>query len=107
MRVFFYTYFASLGYDLIAEDITSQGRIDLTVRTKKAVWIFEFKVLSSDGRDTKKPMEQILKKDYSLKYMANNLPIFLVGIIFDPETRNITGWEVERSDGPSLEELSV
>lgn len=103
----FYTYFASLGYDLIAEDTPSQGRIDLTVRTKKAVWIFEFKVLSSDGRDTKKPMEQILKKDYSLKYMANNLPIFLVGIIFDPETRNIIGWEVKRRDGACPEELSV
>jgi len=37
--------FASLGYELVVEDTTNHGRIDLTVKTKQAIWLFEFKVL--------------------------------------------------------------
>ncbi len=39
-----YCYFAALGVDLIPEDTTSHGRIDLTVRHRGRVWLIEFKV---------------------------------------------------------------
>ncbi len=47
-----YCYFAALGVDLIPEDATSHGRIDLTVRHRGRVWLIEFKVneLSRPGR---------------------------------------------------------
>ena len=38
-----YTYFASLGYEVIPEDTTNHGQIDLTIKTNKAIWLFEFK----------------------------------------------------------------
>ena len=43
-----YTYFASLGYEVIPEDTTNKGRVDLTVKTRTGIWIFEFKVVGID-----------------------------------------------------------
>ena len=41
----FYAYFAGAGFDrVIAEDSTSEGRIDLSVFIDNRVYIFEFKV---------------------------------------------------------------
>ena len=42
----FYTYFAACGLDVIVEDSTSAGRVDMTVRTPRWIWLFEFKTTS-------------------------------------------------------------
>src|SRR5690606_21434033 len=34
----FYSHLAALGLDLIAEDATSQGRIDLTLKFNEQIW---------------------------------------------------------------------
>ena len=39
-----YCYFAALGVDLIPEDTTSHGCIDLTVSHRGRIWLIEFKV---------------------------------------------------------------
>ena len=88
-----YAYFASLGYQVIAEDTTNRGRIDLTVITKNSIWVFEFKVQSSDGNKGKSPLAQIQEKRYAEKYRADGRPVIEVGVIFDPEIRNIVLWE--------------
>ena len=41
----FYSYFAALGLDIILEDTTNQGRIDMTVKFNEQVYLFEFKVV--------------------------------------------------------------
>lgn len=91
-----YAYFASLGYQVIAEDTTNRGRIDLTVITKNSIWVFEFKVQSSDGNKGKSPLAQIQEKRYAEKYRADGRPVVEVGVVFDPETRNIVSWETGR-----------
>ncbi len=88
-----YAYFASLGYQVIAEDTTNRGRIDLTVFTKKRIWIFEFKVLTPGMNEGNNPLAQIQEKRYAEKYKADGRPVIEVGIVFDPETRNIIQWE--------------
>ena len=45
-----YAYFAGAGFDrVIAEDVTSDGRIDLSVFIDEKVYIFEFKVDDSSA----------------------------------------------------------
>ena len=62
IRKVVYCYFAALGVDLIPEDTTSHGRIDLTGRHRGRVWSIELKVneLSQPGR----ALEQLEARDY-------------------------------------------
>ena len=91
-----YSYFASLGLDLIAEDTTNKGRIDLTLKfpKNKKVYLFEFKVVE-DIKDTKKPLDQIKFRAYAEKY-ANIKEKYIIGIEFSKKERNIVNFEWER-----------
>ncbi|MDD1728754.1 MAG: ATP-binding protein, partial [Methanospirillum sp.] len=88
-----YAYFASMGYSVIPEDTTNKGRIDLTVKTKTGIWVFEFKVKGLDKSDIS-PLVQLQEREYAGKYRSDRRPVYEIGIIFDPKTRNIEGWEV-------------
>ena len=83
-----YSYFLSLGVNIIAEDVTNKGRIDLTVIINNIVYIFEFKVLKSTPK-TNTALNQIIKNNYHEKYIANYNNIYLVGIVFNENKRNI------------------
>ena len=41
----FYAYFAALGYEIVVEESSSHGRLDLAVRAGGQVYLFEFKVV--------------------------------------------------------------
>jgi len=75
-----YSYFAALGLEIIAEDVSNKGRIDLTLKYEEKVYLFEFKVIDED------PLKQIEEKKYYEKYSGD---IFLIGIVFDKAERNI------------------
>ncbi|MFH0730452.1 MAG: AAA family ATPase [Pseudomonadota bacterium] len=87
-----YCYFAALGLDVHPEETTSAGRIDLTIRFENRVYILEFKVveLSEDGH----ALEQIKSKGYADKFMDQE--VYLIGIEFSKEHRNITRFEWEK-----------
>ncbi|MEZ5537531.1 MAG: ATP-binding protein [Thiolinea sp.] len=89
----FYSYFASLGLDIILEDATNLGRIDMTLKFNGQIYIFEFKVveMNPDGS----AMQQIKDKAYMDKYRGLQQPIHLIGVEFSKTSRNITGfgWE--------------
>ncbi|WP_409340153.1 ATP-binding protein [Methanospirillum stamsii] len=89
-----YTYFASLGYEVIPEDTSNKGRVDLTVKTRTGIWIFEFKVLGIDTSGDESPLDQIKRRGYAEKYRSDSRQIFEIGIVFNPETRNIERWEI-------------
>lgn len=89
-----YTYFASLGYEVIPEDTSNKGRIDLTVKTRTGIWIFEFKVLGVDTSGDESPLDQIKRRGYAEKYRSDSRRIYEIGIVFNPETRNIERWEI-------------
>jgi len=86
----FYAYLKSLGVDVIGEDVTNKGRIDLTVKMPDAIYVFEFK---TDGKDA---LGQIKDKGYHQKYIGEGKPIYLVGIEFDVEDRNVMKVDWER-----------
>ncbi len=87
-----YAYLCSLGVPLIAEDTTSKGRVDMTILLPEAgkVYVVEFKV-DQPG----KSLGQIREKGYHEKYLEPGKEVYLVGINFDAEEKNITdfAWE--------------
>lgn len=89
----FYSHFAALGMETIVEDSSSLGRLDMAVKFNQHIYLFEFKVIenSSEG----KALEQLKNKCYADKYKALAQPIYLIGVEFSKENRNIVGFEVE------------
>ena len=89
----FYAYFASLGLDLIPEESSSHGRLDMALRFNQQVYLFEFKVveLEPEGR----ALQQIKDRGYADPYRAAGLPIHLIGVEFSREQRAVVGFEVE------------
>ena len=88
----FYSYFAGLGLNITVEDSSSQGRVDMTVHFNDNIYLFEFKVveLASEGA----AMAQLQAKGYADKYRGLDQPIYLIGVEFSKDTRNITAFEV-------------
>jgi hypothetical protein len=86
-----YAFFASLGLELRVEDPTNTGRIDMTVKIGKHIYILEFKV-----DDSANALEQIKQKEYHLKYQDQGKDIYLIGIHFDSDKRNISSFEWEK-----------
>ncbi len=82
-----YAFFASIGVDIIAEDVSNKGRVDLTLKAGGRTFLFEFKV--TDGE----PLEQIKRMKYYEKYSGER---YLIGIVFDPKARNVSRFEVEK-----------
>jgi hypothetical protein len=91
----FYSHFAALGLDIVLEDATHQGRIDMTVKVQDRVYLFEFKVVESapEGR----ALQQLKDKGYAEKYRATGGPIYLIGVEFSRARRNLTGFAWERA----------
>ena len=85
-----FTFFAALGLEIVPEDITNKGRIDLTVKTPDSVYIFEFKVDSSEPA-----IHQIMERKYYEKYQTEYKSIYLVGINFSSDEKNITDFQWE------------
>lgn len=89
-----FSYFASIGFDIVVEDMTRQGRIDMTVMFQDTVYIFEVKVLSKSNSPTGQAMAQIIDRDYAEKYRATGNIIFQIGVEINAEERQIQHFDV-------------
>ncbi len=78
------------GNKVACEVQTNHGYIDAIARTDKYIYIMEFKVGTAE-----EAMKQIRDRRYFEKFMNEGKQIFLVGIGFDAEERNISDWKVE------------
>jgi hypothetical protein len=85
-----YVYLASLGVRVIGEDVTNRGRIDLSISINNNLFVIEFKVGKANA------LNQIKSKNYHQKYLNDGKDIYLVGINFSQEDKNISGFEWER-----------
>ena len=72
--------------DIIAEDVSNKGRVDLTLQVGGRTFLFELKV--TDGE----PLEQIRAMKYYEKYDGER---YLIGIVFDTKARNVSRFEWE------------
>ena len=87
-----YIIFSLLGqFDgLDVEVHTPTGRVDVVMKTSKAIYLFELKL----NKSAEAAMQQIDLKDYSSKFALVGLPIVKVGINFDPDRRTISDWTI-------------
>ena len=84
IKLYNFSYLKALGIELVGEDVTNKGRIDLTLKLPNFIYIIEFKV---DGTNA---LSQIKEKNYHEKYLSDGREIYLVGIEFDTTARNIS-----------------
>ena len=91
----FYSHFAAAGLDVAVEDSTSHGRLDMAVRFRGSVYLFEFKVIGMAPEGV--ALAQLKSRRYADKYRASGQPIWLVGVEFSRESRNLAAFEVERA----------
>ena len=99
-----YAFLASLAAEIIPEDISNHGQVDLTAKLAGYIYVIEIKLmrcspppLTGEGlgervsREITNPaLAQIRARDYSAKYRG--LPgkgLFELGLIFDPQARNL------------------
>ena len=88
----FYSYFAGVGLDVVVEDSTNRGRLDMAVRFEgRAVYVFEFKVAEQAGEGA--AMAQLVEREYADKYRAPGVRVHLVGVEFSSESRNVVAFE--------------
>jgi hypothetical protein len=92
----FYASFAAMGFDIVPEDVTNQGKLDMAVKFNGQVYLFEFKVVEDAAEG--KALAQIKEKKYADKYRALHQPIHLIGIEFSKKARNLAGFETESLD---------
>jgi hypothetical protein len=88
----FYLIFRIIGLDVDCEVRTEVGRIDAVVKTSTRIFVFEFKLHGT----AEEALQQIHQRRYHEKYTADGREVLLVGAAFDPETRNLERWLVER-----------
>ena len=90
-----YIIFSLLGQfrGLDVEVHTPTGRVDIVMKTAKALYLFELKL----NKSAQAAMDQINLKDYASKFALSGLPIVKVGIRFDPERRTIGDWRIENA----------
>jgi hypothetical protein len=87
--------FYSTGLNVITEDNTSKGRIDLTIIVNNSiVYILEFKVIQ-DEKEKGNALKQILQKEYYKKYL-NYDKIYIIGIEFDKNKKQISNFEYQQ-----------
>ena len=93
----FYSYVAGAGLDVVVEDSTSRGRLDMAVRLGDHVYLFELKVVEIAGQGTGSAMAQLRDRRYAEKYSGQGRCVHLVAVEFSRETRNLAAFEVARA----------
>ena len=89
----FYSWFAALGLDTRVEDSSSHGRLDMAVLFNGTVYLFEFKVVEMASAGA--AMTQLKERRYADKYRALGQPIYLIGVEFSKDERNVAAFDVE------------
>lgn len=81
---------ALCGYHVEIESHTNKGRMDMTVKTKDYIYIFEFKF----NKSAEEALAQIDEKGYAEPFKSDGRQIVKVGVNFSTACRNIDRWLV-------------
>ncbi len=83
--------FRLMGFHAGVEYRTSNGRVDLVMKTDKYVYVMEFKL---DGT-AEEAMRQINEKGYAEPFKADGRRVIKLGINFSRQTKTIDKWMAE------------
>ena len=87
-----YAALMAVGADVSAEEQTSDGRMDIAMKVPDAIYIIELKY----GKTAEEAMDQIIKKDYAVRFAADKRPVWAVGLNIGEDRRTIDQWKVVR-----------
>jgi len=81
-----YTIFKIIGADVIVEDATNIGRIDITLQTATHIYLIELKAKAS----AKKALEQIMTRRYFEKFKNDKKQVVLIGLSLNQKKNNLS-----------------
>lgn len=87
-----YIVFKLVGFYTEAEYHTSEGCVDLVVKTSDYIYVMEFKLEGT----AEEALQQINEKHYAQPFEADERRLFKIGVNFSNRTRNIERWVVEK-----------
>ncbi|MCM1110198.1 MAG: ATP-binding protein [Clostridium sp.] len=80
-----------MGFYSQTEYRTSNGRIDMVVKTDRYIYVMEFKLHGSP----EEALLQIREKDYARPFVNDGHRIILIGAAFSESKRNLDSWQIE------------
>ena len=83
--------FKLLGFYTQAEYHTSNGRVDMVVKTDRYIYVMEFKLEGT----AEEALRQINEKQYALPFAADGRTLYKIGVNFSNAMRGIEKWVVE------------
>ena len=83
--------FKLFGFYTTAEYHTSEGRIDLVIKTTHFIYLMEFKLEGT----AEEALAQINEKHYTVPFQADERKVYKIGVNFSKKTRNIQKWIIE------------
>ncbi len=89
-----YSMFGSSGVVYTAEESTNLGNSDIVLFLANQIFVIELKMLRSGQKihtALKNAIQQIKDRRYADKHKSSNKPIYLLGMVFSKEKRNIVG----------------
>lgn len=83
-----YVLFKMMGFYVEVERVTSNGRMDMVVKTNNYIYLFEFKI----DRSAKEALLQIEEKGYEDPFVMDSRKLFKIGVNFSSQTRGVESW---------------
>ena len=86
-----YVIFKMMGFYIEVERTTSNGRIDVLIKTNNYIYILELKL---DG-SVNEALQQIDTKNYAAPFANDKRKLYKIGINFSSKIRGIEEWKIE------------
>lgn len=81
-----------IGLDTETESTTSDGSIDIVIKTDDYIYVIELKY----DKSAEEALKQIEDKRYARKYQMDSRQIIEIGVNFSSKTRCIEDWKINR-----------
>ncbi len=91
-----YILFHLLGLKAEVEYRTSNGRIDILLRTGSYIYIIELKY----DHPAQEALDQIERKGYHLPWATDHRTIYAIGLSYSSAKRSLSGWKIKRLNRP-------
>ena len=78
------------GADVEAESQTSDGRMDIALKLPYGIYILELKY----GKSADEATDQIIKKDYAVRFAADARPVWAMGMNISQDRRTIDSYRI-------------
>ena len=90
-RLIISTIMNAIGLSVEVEKMISTGRIDMTVKTSRYIYVIELKLRNNGGKEA--ATEQILNRQYMEPFKADKRKVIGLGIELDEEGKGLLDWK--------------